>query len=62
MNNEMWQKPAVQRNVAQLEQDGACIVGPREGWLSCGVKGPGRMAEPAELLIAIRHALQNPRN
>jgi phosphopantothenoylcysteine decarboxylase len=53
MNNEMWAKPAVQRNVARLESDGACIVAPGEGWLSCGVKGPGRMAEPADLLNVI---------
>lgn len=60
MNNEMWLKPAVQRNIAQLEKDGARIVGPGEGWLSCGVKGPGRMAEPAELLAVIRDCFQKP--
>lgn len=53
MNNEMWSKPAVQRNVARLESDGACIVSPGEGWLSCGAVGPGRMAEPADLLKVI---------
>lgn len=49
MNNEMWSKPPVQRNLKQLIADGLHIVGPGEGWLSCGVRGPGRMAEPAEI-------------
>jgi phosphopantothenoylcysteine decarboxylase/phosphopantothenate--cysteine ligase len=26
MNNEMWIKPAVQRNLAQLKSDGVCII------------------------------------
>ena len=46
MNNEMWSKPSVQRNVAQLREDGVILVGPDEGWLSCREVGPGRMAEP----------------
>jgi phosphopantothenoylcysteine decarboxylase/phosphopantothenate--cysteine ligase len=53
MNNEMWIKPAVQRNIEQLKSDGVRIVGPGEGWLSCGVIGPGRMAEPAEIMKAL---------
>ncbi|WP_437227578.1 flavoprotein [Planctomicrobium sp. SH661] len=57
MNNEMWSKPPVQRNLQQLKDDGLLIVGPGEGWLSCGVTGPGRMAEPADILAAIERAL-----
>jgi phosphopantothenoylcysteine decarboxylase len=57
MNNEMWAKPAVQRNVAQLREDGLHIVGPAEGWLSCQNVGPGRMSEPAEILEKIRELL-----
>ncbi len=53
MNVEMWNKPAVQRNISQLEQDGLRIISPGEGWLSCGMTGKGRMAEPAQLLEAI---------
>src|SRR5690349_11957546 len=33
MNCEMWAKPAVQRNVAQLRSDGVQFVDPEEGWL-----------------------------
>jgi phosphopantothenoylcysteine decarboxylase len=57
MNNEMWEKPVVQRNVKQLEQDGFHLIGPNEGWLSCRVKGQGRMAEPTEIAAKIRELL-----
>lgn len=49
MNPDMWGKPAVQRNVEQLKDDGAVIVSPEEGWLSCGRTGPGRMAGPDQI-------------
>ena len=50
MNVEMWENPATQRNVRQLEQDGACIFGPAAGEQACGEVGYGRMLEPVELL------------
>ena len=50
MNCDMWAKPAVQRNVAQLKEDGYHFVGPEEGWLSCGQVGSGRMADPCQIL------------
>lgn len=53
MNTEMWSKPAVQRNVAQLRDDGCHIADPGSGWLSCGQVGAGRMAEPGEILEEI---------
>jgi phosphopantothenoylcysteine decarboxylase len=34
MNSDMWAKPAVQRNVAQLRADGVHFVDPGQGWLS----------------------------
>ena len=58
MNSEMWEKPAVQRNVAQLRDDGFHIVDPGEGWQSCRERGVGRMAEPAEIAAAIRTLLE----
>lgn len=57
MNKEMWAKPAVQRNVAQLRDDGVHLVGPVEGWQSCRERGVGRMAEPAEIAAEIRRLL-----
>ena len=57
MNAEMWHKPAVQRNIAQLREDGVHFVEPGTGWLSCGEVGTGRMAEPQEILERIRQLL-----
>lgn len=54
MNTEMWNKPPVQRNVQQLQEDGIEIIPPGSGWLSCGQVGAGRMAEPANILEKIR--------
>lgn len=54
MSSPMWEKPAVQRNVARLKEDGVHFVGPEEGWLSCRKLGPGRMAEPDQILEAIQ--------
>lgn len=53
MNCDMWAKPAVQRNVRQLIEDGCHIVDPEDGWLSCGQMGAGRMAAPATILSAL---------
>jgi phosphopantothenoylcysteine decarboxylase len=54
MNTEMWNKPAVQRNMRQLKEDGLKFIEPGSGWLSCGQVGAGRMAEPAEILERLR--------
>ena len=56
MNCEMWDKPAVARNVEQIRADGVQIVDPQEGWLSCRTKGMGRMASPEEIAKAISDA------
>ena len=57
MNCEMWEKPAVQRNVQQLRDDGVHFVDPEEGWLSCRKQGVGRMAAPEKIFAAIRELL-----
>ena len=57
MNSAMWQKPAVQRNVKRLQDDGYHFIGPQEGWQSCRRTGIGRMAEPADLQAAIERLL-----
>jgi phosphopantothenoylcysteine decarboxylase/phosphopantothenate--cysteine ligase len=57
MNNKMWAKPAVQRNVAQLRADGIVLVDPEEGYLSCGAVGTGRMASPERLFAVIAEQL-----
>ncbi len=52
MNVRMWDHPATQRNVAQVQADGVRLVGPDAGEMACGEYGPGRMAEPAAILAA----------
>lgn len=50
MNDRMWSNAIVQRNVATLTERGFHFVGPGRGWLACRSVGPGRMAEPDEIL------------
>ena len=50
MNREMWAHPATQRNLAQVGQDGAVVLGVGNGDQACGETGDGRMLEPEELL------------
>lgn len=50
MNREMWQHPATRRNVAQVQVDGARVLGVGHGDQACGETGDGRMLEPLELL------------
>lgn len=50
MNREMWAHPATQRNMRQLTEDGATILGVGSGFQACGEYGDGRMLEPPELL------------
>ena len=57
MNVRMWQHKATQRNLAQLLADGVRFIGPNEGDMACGEFGPGRMAEPLEIVAAIEAAL-----
>ncbi len=57
MNKRMWANPAVQRNLAQVQHDGARIVSPTSGWLACGETGDGRMAEPEEIFEHARALL-----
>ncbi len=57
MNVRMWENPACQRNVATLKDDGVLFAGPNQGDMACGEFGPGRMAEPLEIVAAIEAAL-----
>jgi len=57
MNVRMWEHAATQRNLGTLRSDGVLAVGPDEGEMACGEYGPGRMAEPAAIVEAIKAAL-----
>jgi phosphopantothenoylcysteine decarboxylase/phosphopantothenate--cysteine ligase len=58
MNVEMWQHPATQRNVRQIEADGVLVLGPASGDQACGEVGSGRLLEPAEIVEDLIAALQ----
>jgi phosphopantothenoylcysteine decarboxylase/phosphopantothenate--cysteine ligase len=57
MNVRMWQSPSVQRNLETLKRDGVLFCGPGDGEMACGEFGPGRMAEPSEIVAAIETTL-----
>lgn len=59
MNVRMWWHPATQRNLATLRDDGVLTVGPDAGEMACGEFGEGRMAEPEQIVAAIREALSD---
>ena len=50
MNQRMWKHPAVQENLRRLEARGAVVVPPGDGDLACGEVGPGRLADPEEIV------------
>ncbi|MDD0812788.1 bifunctional phosphopantothenoylcysteine decarboxylase/phosphopantothenate--cysteine ligase CoaBC [Curvibacter sp. RS43] len=49
MNREMWAHPATQRNLTQLQADGAVLLGVASGDQACGETGDGRMLEALEI-------------
>jgi phosphopantothenoylcysteine decarboxylase / phosphopantothenate---cysteine ligase len=60
MHTEMWEHPAVQENLATLRRRGVRIVAPGSGRLAGGDVGPGRLAEPAEIVDAVLGVLGAP--
>ncbi|MEC8030252.1 MAG: bifunctional phosphopantothenoylcysteine decarboxylase/phosphopantothenate--cysteine ligase CoaBC [Pseudomonadota bacterium] len=57
MNVRMWLHDATLRNLETLKNDGIAIINPNEGDMACGETGPGRMAEPLEIMEAVAEAL-----
>jgi phosphopantothenoylcysteine decarboxylase / phosphopantothenate---cysteine ligase len=58
MNVNMWESPLTQGNLRRLvELAGARTVGPGAGFLACRWIGPGRMAEPADIVEAAARVL-----
>lgn len=53
MNKQMWDNPATQRNVAQLDKDGVTVLGPTSGSQACGENGMGRMLEAHQILEGV---------
>ena len=57
MNTRMWEGPAVQENLAALRARGWHVVGPASGELADGDVGEGRLADPAEIVVAAARVL-----
>jgi len=62
MNTNMLTHPAVQANLARVAALGAEVILGAPGRLACGTEGPGRMAEPEELLAAVERRLARTRD
>jgi phosphopantothenoylcysteine decarboxylase/phosphopantothenate--cysteine ligase len=45
MNVNMWQSPVTQENLSRLKARGFAVIEPTSGYLACGVKGEGRLAD-----------------
>ncbi|MBM6618500.1 bifunctional phosphopantothenoylcysteine decarboxylase/phosphopantothenate--cysteine ligase CoaBC [Bacillus suaedaesalsae] len=53
MNVNMYDNPAVKRNIDILYNDGYRFVEPSEGYLACGYVGKGRLEEPEKITSLI---------
>jgi len=53
----MWNHPATQANLEILRKRGVRIVEPGEGYLACGMTGPGRLAENEAIVAALLQAV-----
>ncbi|HKW32761.1 MAG TPA: bifunctional phosphopantothenoylcysteine decarboxylase/phosphopantothenate--cysteine ligase CoaBC [Candidatus Acidoferrum sp.] len=62
MNVNMWNHPATQENVQALRTRGVKIVEPDEGYLACGMTGPGRLAGLEEILSAVHEVTKAQRD
>jgi phosphopantothenoylcysteine decarboxylase/phosphopantothenate--cysteine ligase len=58
MNDNMWNHPATQANLALLQERGVRLVEPGEGWLACGVESKGRLAEPEEIVALVEGLME----
>src|ERR1700692_1639079 len=57
MNVNMWEHAATQENVETLRARGVHVVPPEEGYLACGMTGPGRLASVEAIADAVRARL-----
>lgn len=57
MNTHMYENPATQRNLKQLEEDSWELLEPDAGVLACGAVGNGRLVSPDRMVEAIEHCI-----
>jgi len=54
MDLDMWKHPSTQNNLEILKQRGVKVVPVAEGILASGLSGPGRLAEPEEIMELVQ--------
>jgi phosphopantothenoylcysteine decarboxylase/phosphopantothenate--cysteine ligase len=59
MDLDMYQHPAVKRNLIQLENDNVLVIPAERGELASGLHGEGRMAEPDTIFAAVSSFFEN---
>lgn len=59
MDLDMYRHPSTLRNLARLEEYGNRIIPAETGELASGLSGPGRMAEPENLLAYLEDYFKN---
>lgn len=60
MNADMYTHPATTTNLEILRERGVYVAGPAVGRQACGTEGPGRLADPAEILMMSARAVRHP--
>jgi phosphopantothenoylcysteine decarboxylase / phosphopantothenate---cysteine ligase len=58
MNVNMWQHAATQENLEILRKRAVRIVEPGEGYLACGMTGPGRLAAQEKIVEAVQEVFR----
>jgi phosphopantothenoylcysteine decarboxylase/phosphopantothenate--cysteine ligase len=59
MNTNMFEHPAVAKNLETLMARGVHVVDPGSGYLACGWIGKGRLAEPEHVVAAAEQLLRS---
>jgi phosphopantothenoylcysteine decarboxylase/phosphopantothenate--cysteine ligase len=62
MESAMWEHPAVIANREALAARGVAFIGPAIGFLASGHEGPGRMAEPVQIVDEVWRRLAGARD
>lgn len=58
MNQVMWQNTITQKNAQALLERGIIFIGPETGSQACGEFGPGRMAEPNQIVTRTKQLFE----
>lgn len=57
MNTNMWENPAIEKNLEILKSRGVKVVEPETGFLACGTNGKGRLADIETIYETVKNCL-----